>query len=534
VAASIGKCLQVRGLRVTALKIDPYLNYDSGLMNPYVHGEVFVTEDGGETDLDLGRYERFLNTTIGKRSNITTGQVYLEVIQRERRGDYLGKCVQIIPQVTDEIKHRIGEATKLAEADVGIVEVGGTVGDIEGMPFLEAVRQMRLELGEGNTVIAHVALVPFLETVSEYKTKPLQHSVQELRRIGLQPDLIFVRSKGVPPEDVMQKVALFSSVERRHAFAAVNLESIYALPEYLDGQGLGDVVCDELRLKCPKPSWDAWSRSIEGILKPKDEVKIALIGKYVSVPDSYISVMDALHHAGGKLGIKVDVRMIEAEELEKNETTTSFLGDAGGILVPGGFGSRGAEGKMSAMKYAREHLVPFLGLCFGFQLSAVEFARNMLGMNGANSTEVDPDTPYPIVHISKEQLKVDQMGGTQRLGVSKVNLRPGSLAHKIYGKKEVFERHRHRYEINGDYIGKLSESGLEIVGNSDDGRAEILALSGHPFFLATQFHPEFKSWPGSPNPCFYGFVSASYRKKKGEPVKPDLADFNYPSRKPWP
>jgi CTP synthase len=519
---------------VTALKIDPYLNYDSGLMNPYVHGEVFVTEDGGETDLDLGRYERFLNTTIGKRSNITTGQVYLEVIQRERRGDYLGKCVQIIPQVTDEIKHRIGEATKLAKADVGIVEIGGTVGDIEGMPFLEAVRQMRLELGEGNSVIAHVALVPFLETVSEYKTKPLQHSVQELRRIGLQPDLIFVRSKGAPPEDVMQKVALFSSVERRRAFAAVNLESIYALPEYLDAQGLGDVVCDGLRLKRQKPSWDDWSRSIEGILKPKDEVRIALIGKYVSVPDSYISVMDALHHAGGKLGIKVDVRMIEAEELEKNEATSGFLEDADGILVPGGFGSRGAEGKMSAMKYTRDHLVPFLGLCFGFQLSAVEFARNVLGMKGANSTEVDPSTPYPIVHISKEQLKVDQMGGTQRLGVSKVNLRPGSLAHKIYGKKEIFERHRHRYEINGDYIGKLSESGLEIVGNSDDGRAEILALSGHPFFLATQFHPEFKSWPGSPNPCFYGFISASYRKKKGEPVKPDPADFNYPSRKPWP
>jgi CTP synthase len=323
-------------------------------------------------------------------------------------------------------------------------------------------------------------------------------------------------------------------VERRRAFAAVNLESIYALPEYLDAQGLGDVVCDGLRLKRQKPSWDDWSRSIEGILKPKDEVRIALIGKYVSVPDSYISVMDALHHAGGKLGIKVDVRMIEAEELEKNEATSGFLEDADGILVPGGFGSRGAEGKMSAMKYTRDHLVPFLGLCFGFQLSAVEFARNVLGMKGANSTEVDPSTPYPIVHISKEQLKVDQMGGTQRLGVSKVNLRPGSLAHKIYGKKEIFERHRHRYEINGDYIGKLSESGLEIVGNSDDGRAEILALSGHPFFLATQFHPEFKSWPGSPNPCFYGFISASYRKKKGEPVKPDPADFNYPSRKPWP
>jgi len=502
-------------------------------MNPYVHGEVFVTEDGGETDLDLGRYERFLKTTINKRSNITTGQVYLEVIQRERRGDYLGKCVQIIPHVTDEIKRRIRDATESAKAEVGIVEIGGTVGDIEGMSFFEAVRQMRLEAGEGNTVIAHVALVPFLETTSEYKTKPLQHSVQELRRTGLQPDLIFVRSKGAPSEDVMAKVALFSSVERQYAFAAVDLASVYALPGYLDEQGLGKALCSKLRLSCPAPDWGDWNESIAGIVNPRDNVNIALIGKYVTVPDSYISVMDALNHAGGKLGLKVNLSLVEAEELEKETAATSSLEKADGILVPGGFGSRGAEGKMVAMKYAREKGVPFLGLCFGFQLSAVEFARNVLGLARANSTEVDPETPDPVVHMSKDQLNVENMGGTQRLGVSRVNLKPKSLAHRIYRRKEVFERHRHRYELNSDYVKRIASAGCEIVGTSDDGRAEVLALSTHPFYLSTQFHPEFKSWPGSPNPCFFAFISASYRRRKGEPVRVEAANFSYPSERPW-
>lgn len=512
------------------MKIDPYLNYDSGLMNPYVHGEVFVTEDGGETDLDIGRYERFLGTMLSKKNNITTGQVYLEVIQRERRGDFLGKCVQIIPHVTEEIGRRIREAVKIPGAEVGIVEIGGTVGDIEGMPFLEAVRQMRLEEGEGNTLIAHVALVPLLETVDEYKTKPLQHSVQELRRIGLQPDLIFVRSKGAPPEEVMAKVALFSSVDRRYAFAATDLRSVYELPRYLEDQGLGKVLCSKLRMERREPDWGDWDKSVEGILGPKDSVRIALVGKYVTMRDSYISVIDALRHAGGKVGVRAKVEMIEAEELEKSNDVTTALAGTHGILAPGGFGKRGAEGKMMAMKYARERGIPFLGLCYGFQLAAVEFARNALGLEGANSTEVDPESPHPVVHISEDQLGVSQMGGTQRLGASKVKLKPGSMAHRIYRREEVFERHRHRYEVNADYADRLEKSGLEPVGFSEDGRIEILALSGHPFYFATQFHPEFKSWPGAPNPCFYAFVSAAYRMMKGDPVRPDAADFSYPSQ----
>jgi len=520
-------------MKVTALKIDPYLNYDSGLMNPYVHGEVFVTEDGGETDLDIGRYERFLGTVLSKRNNITTGQVYLEVIQKERRGDFLGKCVQIIPHVTDEIKRRIREAVETSKARIGIVEIGGTVGDIESMPFLEAVRQLRLEEGEGNAAIAHVALVPFLETVSEYKTKPLQHSVQELRRIGLQPDMIFVRSKGAPPEEAMVKVALFGSVDRKHAFAANDLESVYGLPKYLEAQGLGQVLCERLRIRSSSADWRPWTESTEGILNPKDSVGIALVGKYAAVPDTYISVLDALRHSGGKLGVRVDVDMIESEELENDGSPSDLLSGAQAILVPGGFGRRGVEGKMVAMKYAMENGVPFLGLCFGFQLSAVEFAREVLKLRGANTTEVDPDTPHPVVHISKEQLGADQMGGTQRLGVSKIKLKHGSLAHKIYGREEVFERHRHRYEINRDYAERLDEAGYECVGLSEDGRIEILALSGHPFYFATQYHPEFKSWPGAPNPCFYAFISAGYKRKRGKPAFPDVANFSYPSQSSW-
>jgi len=513
------------------VKIDPYLNYDSGLMNPFVHGEVFVTEDGGETDLDIGRYERFLLTTLSRSSNITTGQVYLEVIRRERRGEYLGKCVQIIPHVTDEIISRIRQASK---TDVSVIEIGGTVGDIEGMPFFEAIRQMRLEEGRSNTLIAHVALVPFLEVTKEYKTKPLQHSVQELRRIGLQPDLVFVRSKGLPNDEVMSKVALFSSIQRDSAFCATDLSCVYELPKHLETQGLGTLLCAKLALPCGESNWTPWKEAIDGIVNPRDEVRIALVGKYVALEDSYISVVDALKHAGGKMSVRVLVKFVESEELELAKDPDLMLDGCHGVLVPGGYGIRGSVGKMIAMKRARENGIPFLGICFGFQLSAVEFARDVLRLDDANTTEIDPHTSVPIVRLSTEQNQNLEMGGTQRLGSSRITIKQGTLAHRIYRGLEIYERHRHRYELNRTYVPMLEKSHYVASGFSDDGRIEILELRTHPFYFAAQYHPEFKSWPGAPNPAFYAFISAAFARKSGLEIRPASADFSYPSMASWP
>jgi len=518
VTSSIGKILQVRGFTVTVIKIDPYLNYDSGTMNPYMHGEVFVTENGGETDLDLGSYERFLNIDIEKINNITTGQVYWTVIDRERRGDYLGSCVQIIPHITDEIKRRIRLVAGQSKVDLVLVECGGTVGDIEALPFYEAFRQMRAEESEGNTVVVHVALVPWLEATGEYKTKPLQHSVQELRRIGLQPDMIVARCNAMLPEEALRKISLFGSVPLKNVFCSVDAESIYELPLVLDRQGLGEVVCGRLRLPCPLGRWGDWEQVIDSIKNPEHEVKIAICGKYAELADSYVSINEALRHAGGVSGTRVLIDWIETEVFEgKASSKVEDLGRYDGVLVPGGFGSRGTEGKIRAIQFARENSMPFLGICFGFQLATVEFARHMAGMEGANSTEIDEGTGYPVIDLLPEQRNVTQKGGTMRLGAYPISVKRDTLAWQLYNREVIYERHRHRYEVNPEFWNKLTKTGLVFSGTTMDGsRIEILELPDHYFFFATQFHPEFKSRPGRPDPAYYGFVKACLDSKLGK------------------
>jgi CTP synthase len=508
VTASLGKILQSRGIKVTAIKIDPYLNVDAGTMNPFEHGEIFVTEDGGEIDQDMGHYERFLNMNLTKEHNITTGQIYKQVIEAERRGEYLGKTVQIIPHITDAIKERIRKVAKQSDAEVCLVEIGGTVGDIEGMPFLEAVRQLRLEEGPSNVVFVHVTLVPSLEVVGEQKTKPTQHSVRLLMEAGLTPDLILCRCRAPLTEEARRKISLFCNVPEGAVFSAQDVETIYEVPLLLEQQGVGDRLLERLGLRARARDLTEWAKLVERIKKAEERVRIAMVGKYVRIADTYLSINEALRHAAASLGVSVEINWIEAEKLEENDL--SLLSPYQGILVPGGFGARGVEGKIKAIQFAREQGVPFLGLCFGFQLAVVEFARNVLGLKRANSTEVDPNTPHPVIDLLPEQKKIKELGGTMRLGAHEIVIARGTKAYSIYKSTLIRERHRHRYEVNPKYIPKLRRGGLIFSGKSKDGkRMEILELPCHPFFLATQFHPEFTSRLERPSPPFLAFLQSA-------------------------
>jgi CTP synthase len=515
--SSIGKMLQARGLKPTVMKIDPYVNVDAGTMNPYMHGEVFVTDDGGETDLDLGWYERFLDLSLKRQNNLTTGIVFKSVIDKERRGDFLGRCVQIVPHITNEIKNYIKNAAKAAKAEIILTEVGGTVGDIEGLPFLEAIRQMRLEEGFENTLYVHVALVPVLDVTNEMKTKPLQHSVNELRRIGIQPDIIVARSPKMIDAEVLAKIALFGTIPESAVFCSYNAESVYQVPLILDKQGMGDFVCQRLGYKCGAPDFGEWQEFVNAVVKPESEVNIALIGKYAGLTDSYVSMSEALRHGGAACKTRVCITYLEAEKFEQQPQCIEDLKAFDGVFVPYGFGPRGTEGKIAAVKFARENNIPFLGICYGFQLAVIEFARNVCGLKDANSSEINPNSPHPVIDLMPEQRDVKYKGATMRLGAHKVIIEPGTMAHGLYKCDEVYERHRHRFEVNLDYLELLKEKGLCFSGKSKDGRRmEILEFHNNYFFFASQFHGEFKSRPGKPSPEYYGFISSCLNKKMGK------------------
>jgi CTP synthase len=520
--SSIGKMLQARGVKVTVIKIDPYVNVDAGTMNPYMHGEVYVTDDGGETDLDLGWYERFLDLNLRKDNNLTTGLVYKAVIEKERRGDFLGRCVQIIPHVTNDIKHRFRTVAKESCAEVVLTEVGGTVGDIEGLPFLEAIRQMRLEEGYENTLYVHVALVPVLDVTGEMKTKPLQHSVNELRRIGIQPDTIVARSPEMIDAETLRKIALFGTIPEEAVFCSYNVSSIYQVPLILDEQGMSDFICKRLGFIERQKDLKDWRSFVDAILKPQHEVKIALVGKYTGLADSYVSMSEALRHAGAACRTRVQISYFEAEKLEQSPDCAGVLKDYDGVFIPYGFGPRGTEGKILAIQYAREHNVPFLGICYGLQLSVVEFARHVCGLEGANSTEINPETPYPVIDLMPEQRGIEIKGASMRLGAHKIIVEPKTTAHSLYKCDEIYERHRHRFEVNLDFSETFKKNGLVFSGKSTDGRRmELLELPGNFFFLASQFHGEFKSRPGKPDPEYYGFIKACLDKKMGK-SKPEF------------
>ncbi|WP_027717962.1 CTP synthase [Desulfovirgula thermocuniculi] len=516
-AASLGRLLKSRGLKVAIQKLDPYINIDPGTMSPYQHGEVFVTEDGAETDLDLGHYERFIDSNLTRSSNVTTGVIYWSVITKERRGDYLGATVQVIPHITNEIKERVLQIARETGADVVITEIGGTVGDIESLPFLEAIRQLRTDLGRENVMYIHVTLVPYLKVANELKTKPTQHSVKELRSIGIQPDVIVCRTERPLTRELEEKIALFCDIEPRAVIQAVDAASIYEVPLMLEKEGLGEITVERLGLSCHPPDLRDWEEMVNRMKNLQGRVIIGLVGKYVSLPDAYISVVEALRHAGLHHGVAVEVRWVNSEELEYRPVS-GYLEGVDGILVPGGFGDRGIEGKIKAVQFARENGVPFLGICLGMQLAVVEYARHVLKWAGANSSEFDPQTPYPVIDLLPEQKNIDRLGGTMRLGSYPCRLLPGTLAHRAYREEMVHERHRHRYELNNAYRRELSQAGLVFSGTSPDGYlVEITELPGHPWFLGTQFHPEFKSRPNRPHPLFRDFVGAAlaYRRARG-------------------
>jgi len=516
-AASLGAILEARGLRVTMMKLDPYINVDPGTMSPYQHGEVYVLDDGAETDLDLGHYERFVGVRLSRRNAVTTGQIYESVIRRERRGDYLGGTVQVIPHITDEIKARIDEAT--AGYDVALVEIGGTVGDIESLPFLEAIRQMRIERGADRTLFMHLTLVPYIKAAGEIKTKPTQHSVKELRSIGIQPDVLLCRCEQPLPDDERRKIALFTNVPVEAVISAVDLETIYRIPLWLHAQGLDRIVVDRLHLPARgEADLSAWERTVHAAEHPHTEVTIAIVGKYVDHKDAYKSLGEALRHGGLKQGTAVNLRWIEAEELESKGT--GLLADVDAILVPGGFGVRGFEGKVMAARYAREHRIPYFGICYGMHAATVDFARHVAGLAGANSTENDPNSPHPVIALITEwrtasgdieQRSSDSdLGGTMRLGAQECRLKHGTLARELYGTDTVSERHRHRYEFNNRYRQQFEDLGLVVSGRSlDETLVEIIELPDHPWFLACQFHPEFTSTPRDGHPLFIGFVRAA-------------------------
>ncbi|OKY77697.1 MAG: CTP synthase (UTP-ammonia lyase) PyrG [Candidatus Methanohalarchaeum thermophilum] len=521
-AASLGRILKSRGFDVTAIKIDPYLNVDAGTMNPFQHGEVFVLKDGGEVDLDLGNYERFLNKELTSEHNITTGKVYRSVIEKERSGEYLGKTVQIIPHITDEIKNRIREVSDKSESDICIIEIGGTVGDIEGMPFLESIRQLHNEEGENNVILIHVTLVPILDVVGEQKTKPTQHSVKELRELGLHPDMIVGRCEEPLNNKTREKISLFCDIPKEAVFSAHDARDIYEVPLYLEKENITDILVNHLDLSNPERNLEDWQKKVDNILEPDKKISVSLVGKYTELEDAYMSVIEALKHAAAEKNCGYEIIWTDAENLENNPEKVKKLEKADGILVPGGFGERGAEGKIRAIKYARENQLPFLGLCFGFQLAVIEFARNVLGLEGANSTELEEETPHPVIDLLPEQKEVDDMGGTMRLGNQITVLEEGTLVHRLYGKDKVKERHRHRYEVNPNYIEEIKDSGLNFSGRDLEGRRmECLEIPSHNFFIGTQFHPEFRSRLEEPSPPFLGFVNAmldeeNLDKKTGE------------------
>ncbi len=505
-AAALGMLLKSRGYRVVLQKFDPYINVDPGTMNPYQHGEVFVTEDGAETDLDLGHYERFLDENLGRLSNVTTGSVYGEVISRERRGDYLGATVQVIPHITNEIKNRIGRLGQ--DKDVVITEIGGTVGDIESLPFLEAIRQFRNDVGRKNVLYVHVSYVPYIEAAGELKTKPTQHSAQRLREIGISPDVLVCRADRPISEDIRKKIALFADTELDSVIPAEDAPSLYAIPLSLHDEGLDDLVLEKLGMEAPPAELDEWRNLVSRTLEAERRVRVAIIGKYIKLQDAYLSVVEALGHAAGANGVKVDLDWVDSEVLEDRESTQQRLAGVDGVLVLPGFGHRGAEGKIEAARYARETNTPYLGLCLGMQIEVIEFARNAAGLEMANSTEFEQDTPHPVIDIMPDQVGVD-MGGTMRLGRWPCKIEPGTLAAEVYGSELVHERHRHRYEVNNAYREALTGAGMVFSGTSPDGRlVEIAELKDHPFFIGSQFHPEFKSRPLRPHPLFFGFVSA--------------------------
>ena len=505
-AAALGMLLKSRGYRVVLQKFDPYINVDPGTMNPYQHGEVFVTEDGAETDLDLGHYERFLDENLGRLSNVTTGSVYGEVISRERRGDYLGATVQVIPHITNEIKNRIGRLGH--DNDVVITEIGGTVGDIESLPFLEAIRQFRNDVGRKNVLYVHVSYVPYIEAAGELKTKPTQHSAQRLREIGISPDVLVCRADRPMGEDIRKKIALFADTELDSVIPAEDAPSLYAIPLSLHDEGLDDLVLEKLGMQAPAADLDEWRGLVSRTLEAERSVRVAIIGKYIKLQDAYLSVVEALGHAAGANGLKVDLDWVDSEFLEDRKATEERLAGVDGVLVLPGFGHRGAEGKIEAARYARETNTPYLGLCLGMQIEVIEFARNAAGLEMANSTEFEQETPHPVIDIMPDQVGVD-MGGTMRLGRWPCKVLPGTLASRVYGSDLVHERHRHRYEVNNAYREALEEAGMVFSGTSPDGRlVEIAELKAHPFFIGCQFHPEFKSRPLRPHPLFFGFVRA--------------------------
>lgn len=516
--SSIGKMLQFRAVKPTVVKIDPYVNVDAGTMNPYMHGEVFVTDDGGETDLDLGWYERFLNLPLKQENNLTTGLIYHSVIEKERKGDFLGHCVQIVPHVTNEIKHRIKNIGKTSNADVVLTEVGGTVGDIEGLPFLEAIRQMRIDEGYENTLYVHVALVPVLDVTGEMKTKPLQHSVNELRGIGIQPDIIVARSPKMIDAEALRKIALFGTIPQNAVFCSFNAESVYQVPLILDKQGMGEFICQRLAFNCQTPDSNQWQTFVDAIIHPEHEVKIALVGKYAGLTDSYVSMTEALRHAAAACKTKVCISYLEAETLEQNPQCLKDLANFDGVFVPYGFGPRGTEGKIAAVNFARTNNIPFLGICYGFQLAVIEFSRNVCGFNDATSREINPESTHLVIDLMPEQRGIENKGATMRLGSHKVVLQKDTLAYALYKQEEIYERHRHRFEVNPDYWDILKKNGLVFSGKSIDGRRmETLELPDKYFFFASQFHGEFKSRPGKPSPEYLGFIQACVNKKLGKP-----------------
>ncbi|MDP1539100.1 MAG: CTP synthase [Moraxellaceae bacterium] len=516
-AASLAALLEGRGLSVTLIKMDPYINVDPGTMSPYQHGEVFVTGDGAETDLDLGYYERFLrHTKMTKKNNFTSGRIYLDVIQKERRGDYLGGTVQVIPHITDAIKQRVREGAR--GMDVAIVEIGGTAGDIESQPFMEAVRQLRIELGYQGSLLMHLTLIPYIASAGEHKTKPTQHSVKELRSIGLQPDVLICRSEHQVPNDAKRKISLFTNVDERAVIIAEDAKSIYQIPRRFHEQGLDDLVVERLGLTAPAVELSDWDSVVDGLLNPEREVNIAMVGKYVELIDAYKSINEALLHAGIKNKSKVRINYIDAETIE--QLGTAVLANADAILVPGGFGDRGTEGKIATVRYARENKVPYLGICLGMQVAVIEYARNVAGIKGAYSSEFDPNCEHPVIGLITEWMTEEgqierrnansDLGGTMRLGAQLCHLTPGSLAHQAYGEADITERHRHRYEVNNQYLPQLEAAGLRIAGKSaDNSLVEMVEIPDHPWFVACQFHPEFTSSPRDGHPLFSAFVQAA-------------------------
>ena len=526
-AASLAAILETRGLKISMLKLDPYINVDPGTMSPFQHGEVFVTEDGAETDLDLGHYERFVNAKMGKRNNFTTGQIYESVIKKERRGDYLGGTVQVIPHITDEIKHFIRRGA--ADAEVAIVEIGGTVGDIESLPFLEAIRQMGIEIGRNNVCYIHLTLVPYIASAGEIKTKPTQHSVKELREIGIQPDVLLCRADRPLPADERRKIALFTNVQVEAVISAVDIDSIYKIPGMLHAQDLDEIVCRKLELAPPPADLSEWDKLVYALEHSSKAANIALVGKYVDLTESYKSLSEALIHAGIHTGARIKINYVDSESIEKDGIACLVNMDA--ILVPGGFGKRGVEGKIKAIRYARENRLPYLGICLGMQLAVIEYARHVAGLEGAHSTEFDPDTPHPVIALITEWQERDgrvehrdahsDLGGTMRLGGQECLLKSGSEVREIYGTERITERHRHRYEVNNHYLPRLEQAGLSVSGVSvKDGLCEMIELPSHPWFVGCQFHPEFTSTPRGGHPLFNAFIRAALRnvKSTGSPV----------------